>query len=617
MKKIVIENNKDDLSAMKKYYTKKNTKSDYEGESLYEDESFYDDYLNTDDDEYCILEEIEVDEDNNFREEIDGDKLSKKPKTKNQITDTLKNNYKTEKFLNQKTGKEYIKTQPIYESVTEKQKIQMKMGLRKAQDFYNDKENTRSIPLYDYNGNIKEPENINIIKNIHKNNEKQMSLFKKLGSYVETMISFTYMNSKERTSQKTINTLIDNGMLGNVLQIISDGYILKGNLATKFEEKMYELIHTEKEGLNLLEKLLREEVQIEPKFLIELSLHKEGHKAYEEIIGYKFEVQYPNIAEKITTCLKNEDFKRSLFIYWQNQLNTSVNILLNKKNNSNYEHHYDKITYYNMYNNNLKTIFSGASLEESLESINQILKYSKDIVNFESSLKGKKAEIFKAKYELKAMVAPILNHVASDLITLTTERKTQKKKIVDAIMVDKSLPESAEKIVNKINMYYMKMKDNAYIMDEIEKNDMENIMNKRLVETLDTYWSIDKKCRNTMKNIQGKTAEELLLQSLNNIREVLLKMIENINENKLRSLSINQRHTETIKHNYGEITTNIEETIETDLNKKQEEPKTFNEEIKDMIFATRVENKISNANVNALDNLEHSRSIEKRIKFKI
>jgi hypothetical protein len=73
-----------------------------------------------------------------------------------------------------------------------------------------------------------------------------------------------------------------------------------------------------------------------------------------------------------------------------------------------------------------------------------------------------------------------------------------------------------------------------------------DIIYRRLPEVINKYASIDLEYRNILKNKDGKTAEDLALESLINYKQQLTNLKKLINEDKLISLSTTQRYTQSI-----------------------------------------------------------------------
>lgn len=102
------------------------------------------------------------------------------------------------------------------------------------------------------------------------------------------------------------------------------------------------------------------------------------------------------------------------------------------------------------------------------------------------------------------------------------------------------LPVEATKIVEQIKSITNELYSNT-INDET-KQSIEFLSQEKLEEVISKYMNIDKAYRHNLKNVQGKTAKELMLESLEIIKNSLELIEKDINEEKLKDLSIHTRY---------------------------------------------------------------------------
>ena len=108
------------------------------------------------------------------------------------------------------------------------------------------------------------------------------------------------------------------------------------------------------------------------------------------------------------------------------------------------------------------------------------------------------------------------------------------------------LPQTALTLINDIESVYIKIKDNNY--SDIDKLTQLNILlEKRLPEVLSKYLKVDPEYRQTLKSSQGKNAEDLMIDSLVNIKQSFINVFKNINQDNVNSLSATNRYTKTMK----------------------------------------------------------------------
>lgn len=122
--------------------------------------------------------------------------------------------------------------------------------------------------------------------------------------------------------------------------------------------------------------------------------------------------------------------------------------------------------------------------------------------------------------------------------------------VVEHILsVERELPIDAQNLLKTINdKYYSATKANA--LPEDVKHEIANLYENRLPEVLKKFMVIDPEYRIELKNVQGKNAEQLMLESLKNIEEVLDNQIKATNEARLSDLSVTQRYTSAVKNKF-------------------------------------------------------------------
>lgn len=126
------------------------------------------------------------------------------------------------------------------------------------------------------------------------------------------------------------------------------------------------------------------------------------------------------------------------------------------------------------------------------------------------------------------------------------EDKIHTSVIEHILSVERELPQEAQAILKRINdkYYSLSKKD----LDQELSHAVENLYENRLPEVLKKFMVIDKEYRIELTNIQGKNAEQLMLESLINIEEVLTTQIKSANEARLSDLSVTQRYTSAVKN---------------------------------------------------------------------
>jgi hypothetical protein len=113
-------------------------------------------------------------------------------------------------------------------------------------------------------------------------------------------------------------------------------------------------------------------------------------------------------------------------------------------------------------------------------------------------------------------------------------------------IIKNELSQTAIKLLEQINSKYFNIKESPDLEQDTTEVD---ILYEKLPKIIKKFILIDKEYRQTLHNVEGKNAEFLMLESLENINITLDNFLITANENRLSSLSVSQRHTKAIKNN--------------------------------------------------------------------
>ena len=111
----------------------------------------------------------------------------------------------------------------------------------------------------------------------------------------------------------------------------------------------------------------------------------------------------------------------------------------------------------------------------------------------------------------------------------------------------KLLPLIANEQINKIKFQYANLSQ----FDNLNtKNlfDIKNIFEKRIPEVLQKFLSMSPEYRTSLKDLNGKTAKDLMIESLKNFSDVFEDILKNANKEKLQNLSVMSNYSQKIKH---------------------------------------------------------------------
>lgn len=109
-----------------------------------------------------------------------------------------------------------------------------------------------------------------------------------------------------------------------------------------------------------------------------------------------------------------------------------------------------------------------------------------------------------------------------------------------------SLPKNTQHTIEEIQSIYTALQSHKAAFTEDQKFLVDNLFEKRIPEVLQKYFSIDKDYRNTMKNLDGKNAQDLMDESLGNFKNKLTEILDNINAAKLSDLNVTKRYSKSI-----------------------------------------------------------------------
>jgi hypothetical protein len=109
------------------------------------------------------------------------------------------------------------------------------------------------------------------------------------------------------------------------------------------------------------------------------------------------------------------------------------------------------------------------------------------------------------------------------------------------------LPKQAKDILDNIKQDYLFLEKSSQDLSEEEIFTLNNLWGKRIPEIVGKYLRADPEFRTSMKNLQGQTIEDLMLDSLNNVHEILEGIKKNHTQQLLLDSSSLNRYTRALK----------------------------------------------------------------------
>lgn len=183
----------------------------------------------------------------------------------------------------------------------------------------------------------------------------------------------------------------------------------------------------------------------------------------------------------------------------------------------------------------------------------------------EFSIVHKKLEKFSVPLSYKNLMNNIVNHYYSTEVSVIIEKTKNNylEHVLDALTIEKinqasnqittqDLPLLSFDIIHNIEKNYNQLK--AYHINQQENNkhgldnisSLDNLFHHAIPDILKKYLTIDKTYRTTLKNVDSKNAEELMIESLRRIETIFNDSFMYMNELNLSSLSVSNRYIESI-----------------------------------------------------------------------
>lgn len=246
----------------------------------------------------------------------------------------------------------------------------------------------------------------------------------------------------------------------------------------------------------------------------------------------------PLLTQEIYNIINQQDFSIYLSKLFTNDI---LHIPYSSTKKNHYEYVIKK--YSSIIRTDIQLLFQYISFEDFL-IINKKIQRS----DIENDYKNIFTNIFNEIY--KDDINNILNETKINYTTemvnnLTVNNIKQghydiKDLPVEALDLIKSIEETYQKIQNM----QTKLSENMLMKDRIDSLNI--LLEKRIPEVLGKYLTIDPSYRTTLMSIQGKNAEQLMIESLNNIAQSFIVIFEEINQQSVDSLSVTNRYTQAL-----------------------------------------------------------------------
>lgn len=437
-----------------------------------------------------------------------------------------------------------------------------------------------------------------MIKHELKTNELDIeSIFERKKIQEENIIS-NGLNSKKEdiplTEQdKQIIFMLENNLLANIAKTEQYGYKLRNEHKEQYYKKLYKYILDNPE--NAIRDYLKNNIEMPEKFLaicFMIDIQKTGVKSYawfeidKKVLSFLDKVikglNADPVAKYKAEKIKEKEFINTLFDLWyemgEKHLNDIEKHVTNKtkflffeinKSKSRLkkdiktfmEYKFQEHIYEGEYFFNIPFKHSQVSSQLSIDKIlnakkliqrhqkiterlnymgNELKILNQNAINF---LIEKIEVVIKDHYTNKSSdLMEDFNGIKNDqyidkLVTRNISKNIDKN--IDKNLIE-NLPNEAIKIIEEIKRRSAELSKKE--INEETKEMINFLWKDKLPEIIKKYLNIDNEYREKLKSVQGKNAQQLMIESLNVIKESLEHIEQDINEENLKDLSVQNRY---------------------------------------------------------------------------
>lgn len=347
---------------------------------------------------------------------------------------------------------------------------------------------------------------------LEKKNNKQ---FEKIGWF--QMLSFWKKDTRKFYKQnRIIDDLIYNRDYSTLFELYKNDYLFTENQVIKMRKSIDKALidrsYADKPGLfYMMEKY---KIEILPSHYYHFIVSNSFQDTADHIEKYaQYNIKEPIINYIKNSLLKDDNFKKGLHEFIIQEIENQPSHLGARMNWS-----MSRDCYYNPIKNS--DIFEGMTK-------NQLGRIIKTRIGISSVIK---------EYQVLLNQAPIDNEVMEQLGINTKSLVAKAQK--DILLSEDNLSLEMKEKIKDIGIEIEKIQTNNH--DDYKEKIMK-IGEEILPNLIKKYLSIDEEYRHSLKNIEGKLPSELLMESLENIFAQLKEINQEINKEKISSLSIENR----------------------------------------------------------------------------
>lgn len=326
----------------------------------------------------------------------------------------------------------------------------------------------------------------------------QANLFMKIGHYLGMSLRNKYYNDLD----KEVKVALSSNEVYRVLEAQKNGYFLGKNLNKLTLEALYKQLTTK--PMALINELISRDVMLSMDNLSLVLLSPEG----KELITGQNPESYPNAKQMFEGLLSKENFLHANKNLWLQSIKDKEGFL--KEDNPLFYH---------------EKMLNICEKNELLGVKKELEKFLQHEDVLKSISKNKLIDKMLLKLNMQLGHSIELEHMITDL------------------------PKVAQKLFESIKEIKFSEED-IKILESAHKFEYD-LIDKKIPEAVMKYLSVDSQYRDNLKNISGKTAENLLVETLENILITKKDLSLTLNQYKLSELSVTRRYTDTIRGDIG------------------------------------------------------------------
>lgn len=324
----------------------------------------------------------------------------------------------------------------------------------------------------------------------------------------------------ENSLEQEIQDMLKNGWLSGVCRYIEEGYDLNNHDCLLFLKHLSDAKY---------------DTQIE--YIQDIFLKKELPLKYQALFFFILHNHniIPDFQDKMKNNQKNDEFVYYVQYFWMLNLENYHKCL--KKGQYFYPDYHWRNTFLSYHNIVLNHI-----TKSKLQFIFETLKQIKDKDLSSTDISKMLEFIQKNSYQI---ISKDIENDIQKFQKISTESNFPLKEVKNTFFTHQNQLSQQTKDILK-NLQNLCENLNLEKLEKEELFQLQNISEKRIPEILQKYLSIDPEYRIELRNSKGQNAEELMNESLEELRDYLKIIHKNMNENKFNELAVTHQYVKSM-----------------------------------------------------------------------